>query len=260
LFPFSRASQPDEPPLPLIVRLTLYALGAVEGRRIRRPIDPVAAWLVRNYPALVQGDTAPAAYTTIRARCQILDHLLQEEVHRARTAGELLEIWTFGGGFDARWYRMLPHLGETVVAYHEVETEPIARYKARLLDASPYAALWSDVDRPSAEEAVWNVGRPHPTARPVFVLEGLAGRLEPDQLEALLKRLHGSAPRARVLMGLPGHARGQGGWPRARLDRTGWQLDVDIRLAPRGRLMSQNGGELCAGMHGLRAVRLFCDE
>jgi len=246
---------PDQTRLPLIARLTLYALGAVEGRRIRRPMDPVAAWLIRTHPALLHSESAPAAFTTIRARTSVIDDLLSEDLGRAKDAGKTVHLVTVGGSFDARWYRLLPMMGHILDGHHEIETSGLLSYKHRLLSDSPYSGLWAQVIQHEQPEATWTIPE-EAGSSPIVIMEGLAGRLEPSALRQLLAGVADSAPQATVLIGLPGYSGNPGAWSEARLGALGWRVDVDIRLAPRGRLVSQSGKEICAGMHGLRVLRL----
>lgn len=241
--------------MPLIARLTLYALGAVDGGRVRRPVDPVAGWLLRSSSDLQPAEDSPAAHTTIRARTQLVDALLAEEVERARRAGARVAYWSIGGGFDARWYRLLPSLSEVVARHREVEEPALLDWKSRLLDSSPYATLWKQVERVPLDPLAWRVEDPGDT-QPVVVLEGLAGRLDPDALVELLDRVRVDAPRARVIIGLPSLSGRPQLWSERGLGGRGWTVEVDIRLAPRGRLVARTGKEICAGMHGLRLLRL----
>ncbi len=255
----SQGGRAPEVRLPLIARLTLYALGAVEGRRIRRPVDPVAAWLIRTHPSLLHSESAPAAFTTIRARTSIVDELIGEEVDRTRSLGRRMTLMSFGGGFDARWYRLLPIIGQTVDKLIEIESPGLLEHKNKLLADSPYAALWDKVERRAEAEGSWSQTRrpADRTTQPVVVMEGLAGRLEPVALRTLLSNLREHMPEARVLMGLPGYSGNPGAWSGKQLHQLGWRIDTDVRLSPRGRLVAQSGKEICAGMHGLRVLRLL---
>src|SRR6478672_5744125 len=98
--------------LPIITRWTVYALGAVEGQRVRRPRDPVAAWLLRRHPKLLPTFAAPSILSMIRARASIVDRMIEDEAYRVRRRAGKLTFWGFGGGFDARWYRLRPILDE----------------------------------------------------------------------------------------------------------------------------------------------------
>lgn len=251
----TQGGRAEEARLPLIARLTLYALGAVEGRRIRRPMDPVAAWLIRTHPALLHSESAPAAFTTIRARTSVIDSLLSEDLGRAKDAGETVNLVTIGGSFDARWYRLLPLMGHILDGHYEIETPGLLSYKNQLLNDSPYSGLWTQVIQSAQPEQTWSIPQ-EAGSSPIIIMEGLAGRLEPAALRQLLAGVAESAPGARVLIGLPGYSGNPGAWSDRRLSALGWRVDADVRLSPRGRLVSQAGKEICAGMHGLRVLRL----
>ncbi len=242
--------------LPLIARLSLCALGAVEGGRIRRPLDPVAAWFVRNRPALVPDEVAQAALATIRARTVLLDRMLEEEISRARDRREKLCLWVVGGAFDARWARMADVFAGTVAELREVEDPLVLKFKDRVLQGSPYAEAWSAVQqRPKTLEG-WTV-RPRSGTRPLVLLEGLAGRMSPAALKRLLQRILYEVPDVRVLLGLPGRPREEGDhWSSFRLQSLGFVVEEDTNLGPRGRLLAPGGDELCPGMYPLRVLRL----
>jgi len=241
---------------PLIARLSLYALGTVEGGRIRTPLDPVAQWLMRHRPALMPTGGAAPALSTIRARTLLLDRMLLDELYRARRAGERLCVWTIGGGFDARWHRMQDEFTDVVVEIREVEDPAILRYKDRWLRDSPFAGRWAQVRvRPKAPEG-WTA-RPRTGARALIILEGPAGRLAPDALKRLLQRLRYETPDARVLLGLPGLPRREGDiWTAFQIRSLGFRVEEDINLGPRGRLMTPDGDELCPGMYPVRVLSL----
>lgn len=241
---------------PLIARLTLFALGTVEGGRIRSPLDPVAHWLMRHRPALVPSGGAAPALSTIRARSVLVDRLLVDEVHRANAHGDRLCLWTIGGGFDARWVRLEEELADVVVEIREVEDPTLLRYKDRWLRESPFAARWSQVRlRPKATDG-WTA-RPRTGARTLVILEGPAGRLAPDALKRVLQRIRYETPDARVLLGLPGLPRREGDiWTAFRIRSLGFRVEEDINLGPRGRLMTPDGDELCPGMYPVRVLLL----
>ena len=241
--------------LPLIARLTLVALGSTGSAKVRRPLDPVAAYLLRQDPTLIPPEDAVAAFTTIRARTDVLDEMLLEEAHRARQNGSKIALWTLGGGFDARWYRLLPQISDVVTTCHEVETPDLMRSKMEALDASPYDELWSRVELRSAKVEDWKVD-PVEGCEPLLLMEGLAGRMTPRMLRNLLASLATQVPNARVLLGLPAHGTEPGTWTERRLSRLGWRVDAEVRLAPRGRLVGKDGKEICTGMHGMRVLRL----
>jgi hypothetical protein len=246
--------------LPIIARWMLFALGATEGHRIRRPIDPVAAWLLRNYPGLLPTVPQPALLTTIRARTDLVDRMLGEEVHRAQLGGQALAYWAFGGGFDARWLRLESVFAGVVREHREVDTEAILDLKSRMLGESPYHAGWVRVRSRAVPETAWTV---EPSGRlvPLVVMEASLGRLDEDTLRVTLQRLRADAPEARVICGLP--ALGAGAdrrWSVRNLAALGWRVDEDVQLGPRTRLLGNVGQEMCAGMYPFRIVRLSARE
>lgn len=245
-----------ESDFPLITRLSVYALGAVDGGRIRKPRDPVAGWLLRHRPALIPEKASSAALTTIRARTALVDHLLLDEVHRARNAREKLSLWVIGGGFDARWHRLQEQIQDIVVEVREVEEPGILQYKEWILSKSPFSAEWGHVARLPKTPDGWSI-RPRTGARALGILEGLAGRMTPDALHRLLQRIRFDAPGARLILGLPGYPREEDDqWNHFDLRHTGYDREADTNLAPRGRLLTPNKDELCPGMYPLRTVLL----
>jgi len=241
---------------PLIARLTLCALGAVEGGRIRRPLDPVAAWFLRNRPALLPEEASLAALTTVRARTTLVDRLLESELARARKRGDSLCLWGIGGAFDGRWSRMAEAMRDVVVEIREVEDPLILEFKDRVLEKSPFAEAWHQVQtRPKSIEG-WTV-RPRSGARPLVVMEGLAGRMSPSALRRLLQRILYEVPAARVILGLPGRPRQDGDqWTSFRIRSLGFAVEEDTNLGPRGRLLTPDGAEMCPGMYPLRVLLL----
>jgi hypothetical protein len=194
--------------------------------------------------------------STIRARTLVLDRMLLEELRQAGKTGERLCLWSIGGGFDARWHRMRDELADVVAEIREVEEPTLLRYKDRWLRDSPFAGGWAQVRmRPKATDG-WTA-RPRSGARALIVLEGPAGRLAPDALKRVLQRIRYETPNARVLLGLPGLPRREGDiWTAFRIRSLGFQVEEDINLGPRGRLMTPDGDELCPGMYPVRVLRL----
>lgn len=242
--------------LPLITRLTVVALGRTAGNRALRALDPVAEWMLERVPGLVPEGIAPAALSTIRARTEVVDRLLSEAVERARTEQAQLCLWSVGAGLDARWQRMRRHLGP-VAEIREVDTPEVLSFKEAVLARSPYAEPWSRVARRPSDVPGWTV-RPRSHTRPLVVLEGPAGRLPPDALERLLRRIRFETPDATVILGLPGTAPRDGPdpWTRPRLAADGWRIREDVHLGPRGRLVSPRGEAICPGMYPLRVLEL----
>jgi hypothetical protein len=236
----------------------LYALGAVEGRRIIQPLDPVAAWLLRQHPGLLPSVPQPALLSTMRARTDVVDRMVREEVHRSRLAGERVAYWAFGGGFDARWFRMVESFSGVVADHHEVESEDIVEIKHRLLGQSPYAPSWTRVQATALPEADWTA-RPNGTDRMLVVVEHAPGRLEDGAIRHLLQRMRGDAPMARVILGLAADAPPDR-WSRRAFAAIGWQVDEDVWTGTRGRLTASGGVEVCPGMYPFRVVRLSSRE
>src|SRR6187551_18007 len=133
--------------LPIVTRWTLYALGAVEGQRVRKPRDPVAAWLLRRHPKLLPTFAAPSILAMIRARASIVDRMIEEEAHRVRNLGGLLTYWGFGGGFDARWYRLRPTLEQVITTHNEVEEPDVMDFKNHALADSTFSTAWQRIQR-----------------------------------------------------------------------------------------------------------------
>ncbi len=242
--------------VPVIARWMVSALGSVHSRRSLRPLDPVAAWMLAQHPDLHPTNAAPALASTIRARADVIDALVVEEFDGARSAGERVAMWTVGGGFDARWYRLRRPLRGVAGTVVEVDAPSMLSLKHELLSASPYADAWRAVRTVASDEAVWRVERDE-DARVVVVLEALAGRWETEPLRALLARLREGTPEARVIASVPGWAEGDRvAWSRARLHDLGWKVHNDVRVGPRGRLLAPGGHEICPGMYPFRVVVL----
>lgn len=264
--------------LPIVTRWTLYALGAVEGQRVRRPRDPVAAWLLRRHPKLLPTFAAPSILSMIRARASIVDRMLEDEVHRVRASGGPLQVWTFGAGFDARWYRLRPALLDVPITHVEVEDPEVLQFKNQALATSSFAGLWDSVQRVPVHEDRWTV--PESSSVPTLVLlEGVASRVGLDGLKRVLTRLRSDAPHAHVIVDLPGilHSTTTAqavavGVARSRwmsavgtgasalherdLARLGWRPHDDVWLAARPELRAPSGVAMCAGMEALRVLLL----
>lgn len=264
--------------LPIVTRWNLYALGAVEGQRVRRPRDPVAAWLLRRHPRLMPTFAAPSVLAMIRARSTIVDRMLEDEIHRVRRAGARLTLWTFGGGFDARWYRLRPALHDVVASHVEVDDPDVLQFKHQALAASSFAGAWEGVQQVAAPEEGWRA-EPATGAATTVVLEGVASRVGLEGLKRVLARLRADVPGARVLVDLPGilhasssaqavavgvarsrwmspHGTGAAALQDRDLQRLGWQVDDDVWLAARPELRAPSGVAVCAGMEALRVLSL----
>lgn len=242
--------------LPLITRLTLSALGEARGGRVRAAIDPVAAWMIKQQPDLHPYGAAQAAFTTIRARTQLVDRMLFDTAQLAREQGHKLSLWNVGPGFDARWYRLLPRLEGVFTSVREVEEPSVLGVKNALLEASPYTEAWSKVVRRALPAASWSVD-PRRGEHTLVLMEGLAGRMNQDQLEATLSRIHGACDRCTAIVGLPGVGEDDAArWSVTRMRRLGWKVHEDARMGSRGRLILASGGEECPGTYPLRVMRM----
>lgn len=265
--------------VPIAARWSLYALGTVEGPRVKRPRDPVAAWLLRRHPRLLPAFAAPSVIAMLRARAAVIDRMIEEEVAAARARDEVLAYHGFGGGFDARWYRLTRGMRDVVRLHVEVDEPEVMRLKHRLLSGSTFAEAWSDIRHEGSEAADWGI-RDAAAARPLVVLEGAAARLGAEELEALLARLRRQAPTARVILDLPGFLTNDPADPRppseplfrarwsaldgiaaralsrARTAELGWRVVEDQRFAARPELRAPSGLPMCPAVDGFRALRL----
>lgn len=269
--------------IPIATRWALYAMGSIEGHRVRRPRDPVAAWLLRRYPQLVPTYAAPSVLAMIRASASLVDQAIAEEVDLARARGETLTYHGVGGGFDARWVRLMRDMRDVIQVHREVEEPDLLDLKDRLLGSSSFAEAWSGIvlDRSTRER--WSVAEGD-TSRSLVVLEGVASRLGADGLLSLLARFRRDSPNIRVVVDLPGFlgpgpvpARPTaGGTSRLRwlgagntgaailrgsdLARLGYRVVDDTWLSARPDLRATSGTPICPGMDALRVLRLHATE
>lgn len=265
--------------VPIAARWSLYALGTVEGPRVKRPRDPVAAWLLRRHPRLLPSFASPSVIAMLRACAAVIDRMIEEEVATARARDEVLAYHGFGGGFDARWYRLTRGMGDVVRHHVEIDEPEVMRLKHRLLSGSTFADAWSAIRHEGTEAAEWGIHGAL-AARPLVVLEGAAARLGADELEALLARLRRQAPDAHVLLDLPGFLTSEpaGDRPpleplsrsrwsaldgmatralsRRRAAELGWRVVEDLRFAARPELRAPSGLPMCPAVEGFRALRL----
>lgn len=264
--------------LPIVTRWTLYALGAVEGQRMRRPPDPVAAYLLRRHPKLLPAFAAPSILSMIRARATIVDRMIEDEAHRVRRTGGLVTFWGFGGGFDARWYR-LRALGEVIRTHCEVEEPELMDFKNLALSSSTFAPSWQRIHRIPIREDRWTV-HDASSDHTLVVMEGVAARLGLDSVKRLLGRVRRDAPDAKVVVDLPGilqsttsgstasavgsarsrwanaGATSAAALTRNELERLGWTVLDDVWLAARPELRAPSGMAICSGMEALRVMKL----
>ena len=267
--------------IPIAARWTLYALGAVDGQRVRRPRDPVAAWLLRRQPTLLPPTAIPSVLTMIRARTSVVDRMIEEEVARARADGSGIAYWGFASGFDARWYRLLALVGDVIRSHREVDDADVLALKSELLAESTFARQWTRIRQHRLEALDWAV-ESEPGTFPLVVLEGAATRLGIPALKAMLGRIREATPTARVIVDLPGvlddrppvappqPAFGRGRWGAVHesaasaittrdLRLLGWRVVDDTGLCARPELRGPSGSVICAGMEALRVLRLEAD-
>ncbi|MEZ4321291.1 MAG: class I SAM-dependent methyltransferase [Myxococcota bacterium] len=267
--------QPHE--TPIVSRWTLFALGTVEGERIRRPADPVAAWLLQRAPTLMPPQAVGSVLTMIRARAAIIDRMIEEEVQASVRLEEGLDFWSVGGGFDARWYRIKTLMSDAVRKHFEIEDPGVLEVKSGLLSESSFKATWNTIERRPVAPSEWTVRtRGHGN---LVVLEGASTRLSPPQLRDLLKRIRSDAPNARVILDAPSFVsmlhsnaelpRGAAGaelesadeldnpfrWSRRFLKRLGWEVREDVWLTSRPMLDAP--GPSVPNLPGMEAFRVL---
>jgi len=239
----------------------------------------VAAWLLRRHPKLLPTFAAPSILSMLRARSSMVDQRGAAEVAGARARGESLTYWSLGGGFDARWYRLRPVMG-SLDSHHELEDPEVMAFKERVLSSSTFAGHWASIRRTTLPERRWTV--PQTDGPVLVVLEGVAVRLGVPGLEALLQRVRSDAPRARVILDLPGILQAQGGasvggavavgsarsrWMSAQgtgaaalsqrtLRRLGWEVREDTWMSARPELRAPSGMPICSGTEAFRLLTL----
>ena len=264
---------------PLHARDTLFALGAVDGPRARRPVDPVAAWLLLQAPALAPPDSARSALAACRARADVVDGCVDEAIWAARDAGRQLTYWSLGAGFDARWYRVLALHGDVVQQVTEVDEPALLSLKHALLDDSTYRRAWLRVTRRAAAPTAW-AESVDAEAGALVVLEGAAARLGERALLALLRTLRHRVPGVRVVLDLwgadgttapppPPGTRGPwvamaaspaGRLPDAAFAGLGYRVTGAVCLAGRPELRAATGAQVCPGVAAVRVLTLVGDR
>lgn len=278
--PAAMGSSPTAPhETPVVSRWSLFALGTVEGDRVRRPKDPVAAWLLQNAPALMPPAAVGSVLTMIRARTSIIDRMIEEEVRLSVREGEGLDFSSVGCGFDARWYRIKTLMCDAVRKHFEIEEASVLDVKNWLLERSTYRKAWGEIEQRPLQPSEWTVRtRGHGN---LVCLEGASTRLPPRQLHDLLRRIRQDAPNARVILDIPsfvsmlhsGRAlpRDASGaelgeesaldnpfrWRHKFFRKMGWDVREDIWLTSRPTVdpLLPGLGEL-PGMEGFRVLRL----
>jgi O-methyltransferase involved in polyketide biosynthesis len=265
--------------LPMVTRLTVYALGAVLGPWMRRAHDPVAAWLIRHHPQLPPAATVSSMVSMIRTRTSLVDRLIQEEAERVGRAGRSLDYWSFGSGLDGRFYRLRGQLPALAAGrYTEIDDPGVLDYKQRALAGSSFTRDWARVERAAMREDRWQV--PDVSAPDTLVvLEGVAARIGIERTRRLLGRVRKDAPTAKVVLDLPGILQTEDGttyasssvgarWgtaeatsaaaiSRSDILRLGWSIREEVWLSARPELRAASGMALCAGQDAVRVLSLW---
>jgi len=215
----------------------------------------------------------------IRARANIVDRMIEEAVNRARHMDETLDFWGFGGGFDARWYRLMREMDDVIVSHQEVEEPALMEFKDELLASSSFANAWERIRKHAAAKHTWTVQESE--SRPLVTLEGVSTRLGPQKTLVLLERIRLDAPDASVIIDLPGFLNssvGMGGRPavvgsvrsrwssattsgaaQIRTDQIralGFEVVEDSWFAARPELRAPSGMPICSGMEAFRVMLL----
>ena len=178
-----------------------------------------------------------------------------EEIDRVAKSEGRLSLWVFGGGFDARWNRLMPVLRPVLDEYHEVEQPSILHFKNELLINSAFALNWKTVQKHPLPEGRWSC---EARGGVLAVLQGLWGRLSAVDLRALLERIRHHTPQARVIVDLPGPDAIVEGpwWPRTKLAEMGWGIDEEVRMGQRASLITPARAILCPGRESIRIALL----
>lgn len=253
-------------------------MGAVEGPRVRRPRDPVAAWLLRRFPEIEPAFQVPAVLGMMRARCSIVDRMLREELYTADRLGQPLRYHRLGAGLDGRFYRLFRGHERVLLFQREVDEEPVMAAKRHMLASSSFARAWQAVQSEARPISSWTVAEED--GRVVVNLEGTASRLGLRMLVRVLSQIRRDCPRARVIVDLPGfltrsgsghlppptaptrlrweglHGTGAGKVSTTHLNQLGWKVDEDFWLASRPELRASSGVPICFGVDGARVLRL----
>ena len=245
---------------------------------MRRPRDPVAAWLLRRFPELSPSFQVPAVLCMMRARTSVVDRMLLEEIHTATAAGEPMRYHRLAGGLDGRFYRLFRGHEKAILTHREVDEEPVIQAKHQMLASSSFARAWQNVSSEAQPVTSWTV--PDAEGHVVVNLEGAATRLGLRLLVRVLGQIRRDSPRARVILDLPGfltrtgsghlppptaptrlrweglHTTGAGRVAVAHLKQLGWRVDEDSWFASRPELRASSGVAICHGVDGARVLRL----
>ena len=265
--------------VPMATRWTLFALGSVEGQRVRRPRDPVAAWLLHRHPDLLPAFAAPSILSMIRARANLIDGLIEDAVNGARQSGETLDFWSFGAGFDARWYRLMHDMSDVITSHQEVDEPALLAFKNATLADSNFATAWKRIGQHPTAKKAWTIQAT--ASRSLITLEGVSTRLGSRATLELLTRLRKDAPTATVIVDLPGYLNSSTeliddptvlGSIRARWSSAtrsgaaqvstrhfrelGFQVIEDHWFSARPELRSPSGTPICPGTEAFRVLVL----
>jgi len=269
----------QETHIPTASQWAIYAMGVVEGNRVRRARDPVASWLLRRFPDLGSQYGVPSVLSMIRERAAVVDRMLIEELNRAERLGTVVDYYRMGGGLDGRFYRLFQHETSRIHRITELEEPQVLTAKSDMLAHSSFQEAWSEVEQRPMSPMKWTLQTS--TGVPVVNLEGAATRIGLRLLVQVLGAIRRDCPKARVIIDLPNFLNRTGsgalapptGPPRLRwenLDRTGagrievghlrqmgWTIDEDLWLVSRPELRAANGVAICPGIEGLRVLRLI---
>ncbi|MFK7929622.1 MAG: class I SAM-dependent methyltransferase [Myxococcota bacterium] len=242
--------------LPIYVRWTVVAEGAVTRARTARSMCAVNGWLVSHRPSLLPHDPDPDRIAAIRARIDLVDGLLLQIRDQAIRRGESLAVWHLGAGMDGRWARMAGPLSPAVVQWVEVEEPRVVGAKRRVLEGSPFAEHWHRVETVPLVPAAW-MAEGRDGSRVVALVSGALHRLSASEVLEMLERIRVSAPGASVILDLTGaQGRARTEWSTRRLEALGWRTVDDLELAFRNALTGRSGDELCSGMVPIRLIHL----
>jgi hypothetical protein len=243
---------PAPPDLPDAVRSRLFALGMVDGNRIRTPMDSIQSWLIRRAPPLVdEQEFFMPRMSRQRAVSRQIDRFLSMELSQKDA---IHDLWSFGGGFQTRWYRFR---STRKVHHRDVETPEVMAYKEEMYGESPWGNEWFDGECDGKPVAEWTVSASE--NRPLVVLESLWERLGAEVLRGLLLRIHHDMKSdGRVLLDLPGHGHATEGpwWPDGDLRRMGWRVEADVRAGHRRQLATATQVVVAPSVEPFRVVVL----
>jgi hypothetical protein len=238
----------------------------------------VAAWLLRRFPDIAPTFQVPAVMAMIRLRAALVDQMLQEDLHRARSNGEKVHYHRLGCALDGRFYRLFRGHEDLLMTHREVDEANVIEAKRRLLATSSFVRAWQRVTTEGRGITTWTV--PDADGLVLVNLEGAATRLGLRLLVRVLGQIRRDSPRARVILDLPGfltrtgsghlppptaptrlrweglHNTGAGKVAVAHFKQLGWGIDEDTWMASRPELRAASGVAICHGVEGIRVLRL----